>query len=221
MNNKKGRLIVIEGACDGVGKSTQLKLLEKSLGDACISHHFPTYGTKGACAAEAFLNEEYGPKDDIPDELIQTLYAVDRALIWETELKKEYEAGKTILLDRYTTSSMIYQTLKCDDWQAKLERINQIKVNEYGYLKIGEPNLVIFLNGDFNTLTKLRLARPDNDGVTNDVYERSIETQRKIYKNAQLVCNCQKWHQVIVTEQDGMRPIEDIHSDIMRLVRKR
>ena len=40
MNNKKGRLIVIEGACDGIGKSTQLEMLKKEFGSDCYTHHF-------------------------------------------------------------------------------------------------------------------------------------------------------------------------------------
>lgn len=219
--NNNGKIIVIEGACDGVGKSTQLTLLQKYLGESCITHHFPTYGTPGASAIETFLRGDYGPKDEIPDELIQNMYALDRAILWQTKLKREYEAGKTLLLDRYTTSSLIYQTLKCPDDEAKKDRISQIKVHEYGYLKIGEPDLVIFLNGDFDTLTKLRLARLDNDGIQGDVYERDIETQRQIYNNAQFVSKYLRWYKVMVTEQDRMRSAEDIHADIKRLVRTR
>ena len=43
----KGNLIVIEGACDGIGKSTQYNLLKKSLvedGKIITSHHFPSFG---------------------------------------------------------------------------------------------------------------------------------------------------------------------------------
>ena len=219
--NNNGKIIVIEVACDGVGKSTQLGLLQKYLGESCITHHFPTYGTSGASAIETFLRGDYGPKDEIPDELIQNMYALDRAILWQTKLKREYEAGKILLLDRYTTSSLIYQTLKCSDDEAKKDRISQIKAHEYGYLKVGEPDLVIFLNGDFDTLTKLRLARSDNDGIQGDVYERDIETQRQIYNNAQFVSNYLRWYQVMVTEQDRMRSAEDIHADIKRLVRTR
>lgn len=219
--NNNGKIIVIEGACDGVGKSTQLDLLQKYLGESCITHHFPTYGTPGASAIETFLRGDYGPKDEIPDELIQNMYALDRAILWQTKLKREYEAGKILLLDRYTTSSLIYQTLKCSDDEAKKDRISQIKDHEYGYLKVGEPDLVIFLNGDFDTLTKLRLARSDNDGIKGDVYERDIETQRQIYNNAQFVSNYLRWYQVMVTEQDRMRSAEDIHAEIKRLVRTR
>ena len=42
----KGKIIVVEGACDGIGKSTQYSLLEKALinnGEKIIKHHFPSY----------------------------------------------------------------------------------------------------------------------------------------------------------------------------------
>ena len=49
----KGKLIVIEGACDGIGKSTQYNLIKKKLendGYDVVSHHFPTYDSvQGAC----------------------------------------------------------------------------------------------------------------------------------------------------------------------------
>ena len=44
----KGKLIVIEGACDGIGKTTQFELLKNYLKDSGIkitSHHFPTYNS--------------------------------------------------------------------------------------------------------------------------------------------------------------------------------
>ena len=44
----RGKLFVVEGACDGIGKSTQIDLLRNKLedeGNEIVSHHFPTYGT--------------------------------------------------------------------------------------------------------------------------------------------------------------------------------
>ena len=43
-----GKIIVIEGACDGMGKSTQFGLLHERLekdGKSIVNHHFPSYGT--------------------------------------------------------------------------------------------------------------------------------------------------------------------------------
>lgn len=54
MNNKKGRLIVIEGACDGIGKSTQLEMLKKEFKSDCYTHHFPSYGFASANMVNLF-----------------------------------------------------------------------------------------------------------------------------------------------------------------------
>ena len=53
-----GKLIVIEGSCDGIGKTTQYNMLYEHLnqdGDAIASHHFPSYGTYQAVAVEKYL----------------------------------------------------------------------------------------------------------------------------------------------------------------------
>ena len=45
---EKGKLIVVEGACDGIGKTTQYVMLCKkfqSEGRQIANHHFPSYGT--------------------------------------------------------------------------------------------------------------------------------------------------------------------------------
>ena len=67
---EKGKLIVLEGACDGMGKSTQLGLLKEHLkkdGKKIISHHFPTYGTYQGKPVEMYLKGEFGhPKDESP-----------------------------------------------------------------------------------------------------------------------------------------------------------
>ena len=99
----KGKLIVVEGACDGIGKSTQYELLYKSLLEdnyEVCRHHFPSYGTVEAAPVEKFLRGELGSPKDISPYLVNSLYAVDRAITWQTSLKPEYEQGKIILLDR-------------------------------------------------------------------------------------------------------------------------
>ena len=42
----QGKIIVIEGACDGIGKTTQYELLYKHLladNSKVTTHHFPSY----------------------------------------------------------------------------------------------------------------------------------------------------------------------------------
>ena len=105
----KGKLIVVEGACDGIGKSTQYELLCKSLLEdnyEVCRHHFPSYGTVEAAPVEKFLRGELGSPKDISPYLVNSLYAVDRAITWQTSLKPEYEQGKIILLDRLSGKSI-------------------------------------------------------------------------------------------------------------------
>ena len=65
---KKGKLIVIEGACDGIGKTTQYEALTKKLKDdkiAILKHHFPSWSeTQGAFVA-AYLGGKYGEKEKL------------------------------------------------------------------------------------------------------------------------------------------------------------
>ena len=59
-----GKLIVIEGSCDGVGKSTQYKLLvdrlSKDKNNIIVTHHFPSYGTYQGRPVEEYLRGNYG-----------------------------------------------------------------------------------------------------------------------------------------------------------------
>lgn len=115
---QKGKLIVFEGACDGIGKSTQIELLRNKLekeGHTVVSHHFPTYGTYHAQAVEQYLAGNLGSISDLSPYFVNSLYAIDRACAWHTKLKPLYEEGKMLLFDRYTTSSLIYQAAKIYD----------------------------------------------------------------------------------------------------------
>ncbi|MBQ4583419.1 MAG: hypothetical protein IJA94_00790 [Bacilli bacterium] len=60
---EKGRLIVIEGACDGIGKTTQYELLKQKLefeGEQIAYHHFPSYNTYHGAPVEKYLAGEQG-----------------------------------------------------------------------------------------------------------------------------------------------------------------
>jgi len=212
-----GKLIVIEGCCDGCGKSTQLEMLKEEFKDKCLTHHFPTYNNPCASLVESFLNGKLGELDNISEKVINAYYAMDREYIWRNYLKKEYNDGKIIILDRYTTSSLIYQTMGATDFEMKKDMISQIQAFEYSYLNIKDPDLVIFLDGEFDVINDLRLKRNNE----KDIFEDSIDKQRKIYESAKIVCEYLKWYKINVTDNNNMRSCEDIHNDIMKLIRKR
>lgn len=219
-----GKLIVIEGACDGIGKSTQFELLYNKL--FCewyyvFKHHFPTYGSFQASAVEKYLNGDFGLKDNLSMYFVHSLYAHDRAITWYSDLKKHYDDGDILLLDRYTTSSIIYQTALIDNIKDKISFIDFINDYEYNKLGIKKPDMVIFLKASFDLITKMRNSRKNNDGICNDIHERDLNFMKKVYENALFVAEYLKWDIVNCEENNEMRSIEDIHNDIWTLVKRK
>jgi dTMP kinase len=220
----KNKLIVVEGACDGIGKSTQFQALCDHLkkdGEEVANHHFPSYGTPQGANVERYLRGEFGKPSEIDPKIVHSWYACDRAITWEQVLKPLYEQGQSIVLDRYTTSSIIYQSALFTDEQKKRDFIDYVVDYEYNKLGIKEPDSVIFLHAPFDLVTEIRNARKQNDGVQNDIHERDIEFMRKVYDNAMFVADYLNWDKVRCDDGESLRSIEDIHEDVYKLVRKK
>ena len=217
----KGKLIVIEGACDGIGKTTQYKLLKKYLEDKgynVCSHHFPTYNKKQGKLTEYYLNGDFGNPNDLSPYLVNSINAVDRAITWKDKLKDAYDKGNIILLDRYTTSSLIYQSALFESENAKKSFIDYVTDYEYNKLGIKKPDKVIFLTADFDLVSSMRSKRESNDGVKNDVYERDNKLMKKIYDNAMFVSDYLSFDIVKCDLNGGLRSIEDIHNEIKDII---
>jgi len=219
---KKGKLIVIEGACDGMGKTTQYALLRNRLiedKEDVISHHFPSYHTYHGEPVSRYLNGEMGTPQELSPYFVNSLYAVDRGIVWYTEFKKYFEEGKTILLDRYTTSSIIYQSALIQDIEAKKAFIDYITDFEYNKIGIKVPDKVIFLHAPFDLVTKIRNARKSNDGISNDIHERNLEFMRRVYENAMFVADYLSWSMVKCNDDDRMLSIDEIHQKVYTLTK--
>lgn len=221
---EKGKLIVVEGACDGIGKTTQYELLKKrfeELGKEVASHHFPSYGTYQGTPVERYLKGELGQPKDLSPYFVNSLYAIDRGVTWNTKLKPMYEKGKFILLDRYTTSSLIYQSALIENIEEKIKFINYVLDFEYKKIGIKEPDNVIFLHAPFDLVTKMRNARKQNDGVANDIHESNLDFMKKVYESAMFIADYLSWDKVQCNDGDEMRDIQDIHNEICSLIKKK
>ena len=221
MNQRK--IIVIEGACDGIGKTTQYELLYKHLladNNKVTTHHFPSYNVYQGKGVEEYLKGNYGKLDELSPYFINNLYASDRAITWYTKLKTAYEKGDTLLLDRYTTSSLIYQSAFFDNIEERTKFINYASDYEYNKLGMKEPDIVIFLTAPFELVNKLREERPDNAGIANDIYERNVKHMKKIYDNSLFVAKYLSWNIIECSENGKMKDINTIHNEIYKLVTK-
>lgn len=216
----KGKLIVIEGACDGIGKTTQYNLLKEYLESKDIkitSHHFPTYNSSQGILVENYLKGNYGEIKNLSPYFVNSLYAVDRAVTWITKLKPLYDKDYTVLLDRYTSSSLIYQAALIENIEERKKFIDYVIDFEYNKLGIKKPDVTIFLYASFDLVTKMRDDRCENEGISNDIHERDIEFMKKVYDNAIFIANYLNWHKIQCDENGSMRSIESIHQDICKL----
>ena len=219
----KGKLFVIEGACDGMGKSTQLYLLKERLlseGEEIFTHHFPSYNTYHGVPVEEYLKGNFGSTKELSPYFIHSLYAQDRAISWLTKLKKEYEMGKILLMDRYTTSSLLYQASTINDLEKRKEFLNFASDYEYNKLGVKEPDNIMFLYADFDLITEMRNKRVGNEGIQQDIHEIDIDFMKRVYENAMFVADYLNWNMIKCDDENKMRTIEDIHEDVYRLIKK-
>ena len=224
MTKNKGMLIVMEGACDGIGKSTQFKKLYDRLihdGYSVVSHHFPSYNTYHGAPVEKYLAGDFGDIKSLSPYFINSLYAIDRACAWYSKLKEEYDQGKIILLDRYTTSSIIYQSAVIDNLSDRKRFINYIEDYEYKKIGIAKPDMVIFLEAPFDLVTKMRQSRTDYEGNKEDIHEKNLEFMKSVYDNALFVADYLKWDMVKCNKDEKMCSIDEIHEFIVTEVKKK
>lgn len=218
---EKGKLIVIEGACDGIGKTTQFNLLCERLKEDGLevdNHHFPSYGTYQGAAVERYLKGDYGHPSELSPYFVNSLYATDRGITWQIKLKELYDKGHVILLDRYTTSSLIYQAALIEDMEEKKSFVDYVIDFEYEKLGVKEPDNVIFLYAPFDLVTNMRNLRKDNGGVENDIHERDLDFMKKVYDNAMFIADYLSWDKIDCSKQGRMKSIEEIHNEIYTLI---
>lgn len=221
---EKGKLIVVEGSCDGIGKTTQYNMLCSRLqsdGEEISCHHFPSYGTYQGAPVEKYLKGEYGQPSELSPYFVNSLYAGDRGITWYTELKSQFDQGKIILLDRYTTSSLIYQSALIEDIDVRKQFIDYVIDFEYNKIGIKEPDNVIFLEAPFDLVTEMRSTRKENEGVVNDIHESNLSFMKKVYDNAMFLADYLGWDRVECNNGDKMRGIDDIHEEVYQLVKKK
>ena len=213
------KLIVIEGVSDGVGKTTQVKELYKRLvnsGKEVVYHHFPSYGSVGASLVEEYLKGNLGKREDIGPYAISSFYAMDRFYTYHNELKYALDSGKIVLLDRYTTSNLIYQG-SLFERKKRDEFLDYITDYEYNKLGLKKPDLVIFLKLDKSIAKELRKNR-DTDGVEGDINEKDNVFLDKVYDNSLYVADKYNF-KIIECSKDGvLRSIDDISGEIYSIV---
>jgi dTMP kinase len=166
-----GKLIVFEGV-EGCGKTSQIQLCcqwLESLGVSVVVTREPGGTELGLHLRRLLLEKaEDQPVGEVTELL---LYAADRSQHVEQELKPNLTAGKYILCDRYTDSTIAYQGYG--------RGLNMSLINQLNYIATGglESDLTIWLDVD----VEVGLSRKRKDEVGLDrIEQEAIAFHRRV-----------------------------------------
>lgn len=167
----KGLFITLEGL-DGAGKTTQLhkaaELLRQQGYDVVESRE--PGGTELAEKVRALVLDAALPLNNTTQTL---LYLAARSEHVDKLLRPALEAGKIVLCDRFSDSTLAYQGLAAGKTIDELTDLRQL--NAFATEGLA-PDLTLVLDGD----PKLLLKRRDARGVTDRYEEQGLELQYKL-----------------------------------------
>lgn len=223
MDTTTGKLIVIDGG-DGAGKATQTKLLVERLvaeGHQVETMDFPRYenNTFGKLIRRC-LDGHHGDFIGTDARIASPLYALDRYES-SSELRGWLDAGKVVILDRYVSSNMMHQGAKMRDEAELMEFLEWLDHIEHGVLSIPRPHKIIYLDVPHHvrSILKARAAKEGKHGGRLDQAEKDQAHQIAAEAQARaIVSRLNDWEAVACCEGVELRPIEDIHEDIYRVV---
>lgn len=216
-----GKLIVVEGL-DGSGKATQTKLLVEALaaqGKQVRRVTFPDYESDSSALVKMYLAGEFGTDPNAVNAYAaSSFYAVDRYASFKKDWGAFYENGGIIVADRYTTSNAIHQCSKLpeEEWDTFLKWLFE---HEYEYLGIPAPDRVIYLQVDPAVSQKLMSGRYHGDESKKDIHESNMDHLMRARVAAGYCADRLGWDKVCCDRDGEMRTIEDIHAEIVSLVK--
>ncbi|MFX1312298.1 MAG: dTMP kinase [Promethearchaeota archaeon] len=162
---QKSLFIALEGI-DGSGTSTHSHLLKGFLESKGLKVYLtmePSNSDIGKLVRKYLKNKEVPPTTDA------LLFAADRDLHFNNEIKKKLEDGYIVISDRYLESSIVYQSVQSDkmsvDWIKEINKFIQI------------PDITIILDIE----PKIALARKDNKDLEKFEDTNFLDNVRDLY----------------------------------------
>ena len=173
----RGKIIDFEGL-DASFKETNVKALHTYLlGHGIKANYvsFPRHNTSEGLYVDKFLQGKYG---NIDRKIVATMFALDRFDYIKCEdVVKRVEEGEWFIFDRYTASSVIYQTAEVSN--LKKRRNEQMDIFEYEYVKLGlpEPDIILAMYSDYDMMLKAIKDR----GEDKDIFESDAAYLKKVH----------------------------------------
>lgn len=220
--NKKC-FIAIDGL-DGSGKQTQSVLLCEWLEKMGRDYRyltFPTYDSENSALVSRYLRGDFGDDPDAVNPYIaSSFFAVDRVSSFLLDWKKDYDADRIIVANRYTTANAVHQLSKLpeEEWDGFLEWLFNY---EFELLGLPVPTTVIYLCLDPAVSDRLIENRCLISGASKDIHEKSKAHLQKSYKAARYAAEKLGWITVECAENGVMRSIDDIQNELKGILKEK
>ena len=198
-----GLFISFEGG-DGVGKTTQIRILADRLTDTGVRHIFtrePGGTDLGSAIRELLLHG-----DDISPRAEALLYAADRAHHVATRIRPALERGAVVLTDRYLDSSVAYQGV------ARSLGVDDVRDLSLWATEGLHPDLTILLDADPAIAAHRVVGRSDPDRL-----EREVGAFHAALRAQFLALAKGEPDRFVVIDAD--RPVEAVADDVFDAVR--
>lgn len=222
MSDARGKIIVIEGG-DASGKATQTALLTERLeaaGQDVVQLDFPRYHSNhvGTLLREC-LDGKRGDFMNIDPRITSLLFAADRVESM-TQITDWLEAGKVVILDRYTSANMLHQAAKIDDAVLRQETIAWIYTLEHEVFNLPIPDAVVYLAVPAAVRATLLQKQYQASGREIDVAESDMRHQKKVDEYATGVLEMYPRTVTIncAPVNEELRTPEDINAEIYQVL---
>lgn len=199
----RGKIVVFEGI-DGAGTEAQSKrLLDhlKSKGIPAERLYYPNYDNPTGRLIHEYLHGKY----EFSPEIQLVLYGGDM-LMDRDRIMSWIKEGKVVILDRYFTSTLAYQTFR------GMKKEVCIKFAKMFHLP--KPDYVFYLRISADTsMSRKQMEK----GFDTDRNERDIELQRMLIKEYDKLSHDSsfgRWYTI-----DGEKPVEDVFRQIAKVLR--
>ena len=202
----KGRFISFEGI-DGSGKSTQAKVLAKTLMD--LGHDVVLTrepgGSVGAEEIRALVLQ--GDPDRWSAESEILLFTAARRDHLEKTILPALDAGKIVICDRFADSTRMYQGLSRGDLRTMVDELHTLMIPR-------DPDLTVLIDLD----PKLGLSRTKARNTVEERFEDfGISLQEKMRVG---FLNLAEQYADRFRVIDGLRDIDVIAADVLDVVQK-
>jgi dTMP kinase len=207
VSETRGRFIVLEGT-DGSGTTTQSRLLCHRLSEAgvpCVVTREPTDGPVGRLLRAALEKRLEGGVLDW--KTLALLFAADRTWHVENEILPALARGEWVISDRYTLSSLIYQTITSPEPSTARKWIEQINARAL------VPDVTLVLD----VSASVAEARRANRGGPEELFDKR-ELQNRL---AQAYLDAEHYDSSTIVHVDGSVELEVVAADIHREVMSR